>query len=207
MGLNFMQEMLDLTKMQALNQLAQMQVVAFPNITLNITRVANSTIDYDQWTTLVAGPSHFSPELVGDEYVESEVVFASPFRGCDTFKNTEDIRGKILLMERGDCTFVHKARQAQIAGAIAVIVCDNVPGSSGETQPMFAMSGDGINDVKIPVVFMFSQESFKLFAALSSNPNLTVQIMQMIEFKRRLLQKTQSTSSTLALSQKTNDEL
>lgn len=134
----------------------------------------------------MAGPSHFSPELIAEEFVEAEILIASPLRGCTDLNDTDDIRGKILIVERGDCTFVDKARRAQKAGAKAVIVCDNVPGSSGETQPMFAMSGDGNNDVTIPVVFMFSVEYKTLGSAIAKNHRLKVRIMQMIEFKRQL---------------------
>ena len=82
------------------------------------------------------------------------------------------ISGKILIAERGDCTFVSKARLAQATGALALMVCDNVPGSSEETQPMFAMSGDGTNDVTIPVVFMYSQEFNKLSNIMKEKPKL-----------------------------------
>ncbi len=78
------------------------------------------------------------------------------------------------MIERGDCTFVDKARKAQQAGASAVIVVDNVPESSIENQPMFAMSGDGNDNVKIPVVFLFTLEANKLKEALKKDPELKV---------------------------------
>lgn len=138
-----------------------------------------------EWTALMAGPSHFTPELAEDDFVEGEIIRAEPFRACEeTLQNAEQINGKILVAERGDCTFVSKARLAQKLGALALIVCDNVPGSSGETQPMFAMSGDGVNDVKIPVVFMYSLEFAKLSTVMKRKPHLRVRLMQMIEFKR-----------------------
>ncbi|XP_073823293.1 ER degradation enhancer, mannosidase alpha-like 2 isoform X2 [Musca autumnalis] len=182
MGLQFMQEMLELTKLQSLNQLAQLQAVAYP-----LDDKSN------EWTALMAGPSHFSPELTEDDFVESEVLLAEPLRACDErLANAEKVKGKILIAERGDCTFVSKARLAQKAGALALIVCDNVPGSSGETQPMFAMSGDGINDVKIPVVFMYSQEFAKLSKVMQRRPHMKIRIMQMIEFKRWQMAKESS---------------
>lgn len=151
------------------------------------------------WTALMAGPSHFSPELIGEQFVEGEVVLASPFRACDEkLENASDISGKILVAERGDCTFVSKARLAQKVGATALIVCDNVSGSSGETQPMFAMSGDGKDDVAIPVVFMYSQEFTKLSAAMQRRPQLRVRIMQMVEFKRWQLAKEAHQNETAA---------
>lgn len=145
----------------------------------------------------MAGPSHFTPELVDDEFVEGEIIMAEPLKACEeTLKNEEQVRGKILVAERGECTFVSKARLAQKSGALALIVCDNVPGSSGETQPMFAMSGDGNNDVKIPVVFMYSQEFSKLSSVMQRKPNLKVRLMQMIEFKRWQLSKETKANET-----------
>ncbi|XP_004522749.1 ER degradation-enhancing alpha-mannosidase-like protein 3 isoform X2 [Ceratitis capitata] len=173
MGLQFMQEMLELTKIQNMNQLAQLQAVAY-----------SSDDNSKDWAALMAGPSHFGPELIGEQFIEGELVIASPFRACYELSNKEEISGRILIAQRGDCTFVSKARLAQAAGALALIVCDNVPGSSGETQPMFAMSGDGTNDVTIPVVFMYSQEFSKLVNVFKRKPKIIVRIMQMIEFKR-----------------------
>ncbi|XP_030377293.1 ER degradation-enhancing alpha-mannosidase-like protein 3 [Scaptodrosophila lebanonensis] len=179
MGLQFMQEMLELTKTQGMGQLAQLQAVAY-----------TSDTDSQDWIALMAGPSHFSPELIGENFVEGDIVMATPLRACDAkLQNAEEVRGKIMVAERGDCTFVSKARLAQAAGATALIVCDNVPGSSGETQPMFAMSGDGNDDVHIPVVFMYSQEFTKLQAVMQRRPQLRVRIMQMVEFKRWQLAK------------------
>ncbi len=54
--------------------------------------------------------------------------------GCTAIKN--DVRGKIALIDRGLCTFVIKARNAVNAGAVGVIIMDNVyddlpPGMAG----------------------------------------------------------------------------
>lgn len=54
---------------------------------------------------------------------------------------------------------------------------DNVPGSNADDQPMFAMSGDGIDDVKIPSVFLYSREKNILMKAISSNPDLEVNLV------------------------------
>nr|XP_016936249.1 ER degradation-enhancing alpha-mannosidase-like protein 3 isoform X1 [Drosophila suzukii] len=198
MGLQFMQEMLELTKMQSINQLAQLQAVAY------------ATDEKAQdWIALMAGPSHFSPELIGDQFVEGDVMLAKPFRACDEkLENADEAKGKILVAERGDCTFVSKARLAQKVGAVALIVCDNVPSSSGETQPMFAMSGDGKDDVLIPVVFMYSVEFGKLSAVMQRrNQPLGVRVMQMVEFKRWQLAKAQRQNQTVAATQKPEKEL
>lgn len=54
---------------------------------------------------------------------------------------------------------------------------DNVAGSSAATSPMFAMSGDGkeVDDVTIPVVFLFFTEAAELMKAINAaNGELTV---------------------------------
>lgn len=70
-----------------------------------------------------------------------------------------------------------QARRIQQAGAVAGIVLDNVDGSSAATSPIFAMSGDGkeVDDVTIPVVFLFSMEASELLKAIAvANGDLTV---------------------------------
>ncbi len=56
--------------------------------------------------------------------------------GCETpFVNAAEIRGKIALIDRGYCAFTIKVRNAQLAGAIGVIVANNaatgLPGMGG----------------------------------------------------------------------------
>ena len=57
---------------------------------------------------------------------------------------TNSVAGKIALIDRGNCTFVVKTKNAQNAGATAVIIADNVsnptpPGMSG-TDPTITIS-------------------------------------------------------------------
>jgi len=43
----------------------------------------------------------------------------------------QEYRGKIVLVERGKCSFAEKVRRVQEIGGLAVIVGDNVPSSGG----------------------------------------------------------------------------
>ena len=45
--------------------------------------------------------------------------------GCTAFTNAADIAGNIAFIDRGTCTFVEKAKNAQNAGAIGAIISDN----------------------------------------------------------------------------------
>ena len=64
-------------------------------------------------------------------------------------------------MQRGDCMFVVKARAVEKLGAIGGVVIDNNDESSAASSPIFAMSGDGSDDVGIPLVFLFDLEGRK----------------------------------------------
>ena len=67
--------------------------------------------------------------------------------GCEALINGGAISGNIALIDRGDCAFVIKVKNAQVAGAIGVIVANNVPGD------IFTMGGtDGT--ILIPSVFI-----------------------------------------------------
>lgn len=45
--------------------------------------------------------------------------------GCTAFTNAAEVSGNIAVIDRGTCTFVEKALNAQTAGATGVIVVDN----------------------------------------------------------------------------------
>ncbi len=66
--------------------------------------------------------------------------------GCTPFPNAASLTGRIALIDRGTCTFVMKAKNAQDAGAIAAIIEDNVAAS---TPPKLGGSDPSIT---IPVV-------------------------------------------------------
>ncbi len=44
-------------------------------------------------------------------------------------------------------------------GAVGAVVSDNVDGSSSAHTPLFSMSGDGGEDVGIPVLFLFKEDA------------------------------------------------
>lgn len=164
-----MQEMVELSKVQSQQPDALPQSVSF---------MMRDSGSVERKVTIRAGPSHFGPELRSDDNIKASVIFAQPFRVCSELSNAEKMKGKIVIMERGDCMFVEKARKIQKAGAIGGIVLDNTPGSSSATSPMFAMSGDGNDDIKIPVVFLFAQDANKLLLALTYNPTTEVTISE-----------------------------
>ncbi|KAF5286726.1 hypothetical protein FQR65_LT12459 [Abscondita terminalis] len=169
-GLLFMQEMVELSKLQAQQSDTAPQAVSFP---MKDATGTTKTI------TVQAGPSHFGVHMRNDQKVTAQTILVHPFRACTDVKFSNQIKGKIAIMERGDCMFVDKARRIQNAGAVGAIIIDNTPGSSATTSPLFSMSGDGNDDIQIPVVFLFAQDASKLLLALSSDRNTEVAISEL----------------------------
>jgi hypothetical protein len=77
------------------------------------------------------GPPVAAPGITGNIAVGLDPVDAagpSPTDGCSALTNGAQLTGKIVLLDRGTCTFVIKVKNAQNAGAIAVVIADNQPG-------------------------------------------------------------------------------
>ncbi|XP_064458121.1 ER degradation-enhancing alpha-mannosidase-like protein 3 isoform X2 [Ornithodoros turicata] len=161
-GLLFMQEMIELAKQQN-NQDQHMRSVVFAPSSTNVRMV------------LQAGPAQFGKDLgKKDNEVQGQLVVVEPLKCCGNIQNKDQLAGKIAVMERGECMFVEKARQVQAYGAIGGIVLDSNPGTNAHSSPVFAMSGDGKDDVNIPVVFLFTEDAQLLMKALKEEPNLVV---------------------------------
>src|SRR4030095_2121961 len=84
-----------------------------------------------------AAPPITAPHALGHPAPAARVnAGRGPARGpCETILNGAAIAGNIALIDRGTCTFVAKAKAAQDAGAVGVIIGNNVagvpPGMSG----------------------------------------------------------------------------
>ncbi|MFN7012967.1 MAG: PA domain-containing protein [Bacteroidia bacterium] len=81
--------------------------------------------------------------------------------GCETVTNGPALSGKIALIRRGSCTFVIKVKAAQDAGAVAVIMMNNIDGTP------IPMGGDDAS-ITIPSVMISKADGDILEAALGS---------------------------------------
>ncbi|XP_029039493.1 PRADC1-like protein [Osmia bicornis bicornis] len=68
------------------------------------------------------------------------LVPTDPPHGCQIAKNAKELKGRIALVERGDCSFFAKSIMAEEAGAKAVIIADYHSSSMEEsiTSPLWA---------------------------------------------------------------------
>ncbi len=81
------------------------------------------------------GPATFA--LTGDVVVVNDGAGVATNDGCETpFVNAAAVAGKIAFIDRGTCAFAIKAKNAQLNGAVGVIVGNNSGGTA-----LFNMSG------------------------------------------------------------------
>ncbi|KAF0768762.1 ER degradation-enhancing alpha-mannosidase-like protein 3 [Aphis craccivora] len=132
-----------------------------------------------QKVSLYAGAANFGLPLNLGLKVVARIAIANPVKGCETLINPNAVKEKIVLVERGDCMFIEKARKLQEAGAVGGIVIDNATDSSVITSRAFSMSDDGVDDVSIPLVFLFASEARPLLDMLNINPDLLVTISEL----------------------------
>jgi subtilisin family serine protease len=88
--------------------------------------------------------------------------------GCAAPMSTT-VAGKIALIRRGTCGFYNKAINAQHAGAIGVVLYNNVAGS---LSPTVAPTG-GAEPVTIPVAAITAAQGASIFSGLGANHTLT----------------------------------
>lgn len=62
--------------------------------------------------------------------VRGTLINSAPANGCTAFTNAADVAGKLVIIDRGACTFVVKARNAQAAGALGVLIANNAAGAA-----------------------------------------------------------------------------
>lgn len=76
-------------------------------------------------------PAQFGPSInltgVSGDLALVDDGSEAPTLGCRSPVNASEIAGKIAVVDRGDCFFTEKVKNAQDAGAVAAIVVNNQP--------------------------------------------------------------------------------
>jgi len=109
------------------------------------------------------------------EEVSGEMVAAEPALGCtaNPLTNAAALSGKIAVIDRGTCAFTEKIQNAQDAGAIAVIICNN-QANPDDVGGVIVMGGDSADIASINILgFMVSQaQCIELKASLPAQARL-----------------------------------
>jgi len=94
--------------------------------------------------------------------VTADCAEGAPFLACEALTNPDDVKDKIAFIGRGVCGFGTKALNAEKAGAIAIVICNNAPGGGAVGM---ATNPDG-DQVTVPVVSMSLEDCNRLQVAL-----------------------------------------
>jgi len=106
--------------------------------------IGNYTFTYaDTWGGDITTATITAPVALFHAAVASDTL------ACAAASNASELAGKIVFLYRGDCEFGAKSLRAQQAGAVAVIIVNNVPGS-----PVGMAAGASGGQVTIPVVMI-----------------------------------------------------
>ena len=112
-----------------------------------------------------AAPNGITRDLV--LYTNVPVVpTQNPNSACAAATNPFDLNDKIALIRRGGCFFKDKVKNAQDAGAVAVIVTDTVVNN----PTRLSMSSTGLLGITIPAVFISKESGDELIAQLLNGP-------------------------------------
>lgn len=85
---------------------------------------------------------------------------------CQSATNASGLAGKIVLIKRGGCFFNLKVKNAQDAGATAVIIMDSI----ANNPTRLSMSSTGILGITIPAVFITKEDGDQLVSEMSNGP-------------------------------------
>ena len=88
---------------------------------------------------------------------------ATPTLGCQPVVNRGQVRDSIAIVDRGECLFVDKVRNAQQAGARGVIVVNNVSG-------LITLGGDA-TDIAIPALMIRTSDGDTLKELVRNPPD------------------------------------
>jgi len=110
---------------------------------------------YNTATTVDWGGAITNDALTAEVIIVEDAT-GSPTLGCRELTNTEDLDGKIALIDRGSCEFGLKALNAQDAGAVGFIICNFEEG--------LVNMGDGADgaQVTIPGIFISNSDCQKI---------------------------------------------
>jgi hypothetical protein len=113
------------------------------------------------------GPALSSPGVTGAVVLADDGT-APASDACTALINGAEVAGKIAIVDRGDCNFTVKVKACQDAGAMGVIVVDNVtsfpPVGLGGTDPA----------ITIPSVSVTQADGGTLKAQIASGLNVTL---------------------------------
>ncbi|XP_008283136.1 protease-associated domain-containing protein 1 [Stegastes partitus] len=97
-------------------------------------------------------------------YDEIFLVPAEPADGCSELKDREILQGQVVLVERGVCSFVQKARHVEEAGGKAVLIADNA--EDNDSQYLDMVTDGSTAKPSIPALFLLGRDGMMIRRSL-----------------------------------------
>jgi PKD repeat protein len=117
--------------------------------------------------TYLAASASFGPALpalpITADVVLLEDAVAPINDGCDPVVNAAQLSGKIVFIDQGICDFTDKVLAAQNAGAVAVVLVNNL-------GFLFVVGGTPSSPITIPTIMILPASANAIKAALATGP-------------------------------------
>jgi hypothetical protein len=183
-GYNDYMQCADTTSITITTKPSPTNLIAFVDVTFPIcagtsvthTSSADGTIKIkqsilDEYQIKAVHTSSFGSDLPINETTYEAVLVddqsGDTFDACEAITN--DLTGKIAFIKRGSCNFITKCYNAQLAGAVAVVMVNN------QSNPPFAMAGNDPNII-IPCLMVSNLDGDIIINQLQSNQPVQVTI-------------------------------
>jgi hypothetical protein len=114
-----------------------------------------------------AAEASITPPLDETGPLSGDLVVAEPLDACGSVDNGDAVAGNIAYIQRGTCTFAEKILNAQAAGAVAVLVFNNVEG------PPIVMGGDDTG-IEIPAVMVSLEDGNLILDTINAGETVNV---------------------------------
>lgn len=140
-------------------------IPSFGGLSFEVTAPGNVAGTYE------ARKATFGPQVA---MAAGTVVLSEPNTACDPITNPGAIAGNIAMIDRGDCAFTQKVSNAQAAGAIAVVMCNNNPGEGPIT-----MNGTDAS-ITIPSIMLSLEDCEVLKVELGSGLEVSMDLTEVV---------------------------
>ncbi|KAI6202355.1 PA domain-containing protein [Aphelenchoides besseyi] len=161
-------------------------------IWLALLLIVTRTMSYDSLFFTIESPEslkymyEINPSYsIGSRFPEKvhtvAFFYADPPEACSPLKNSLQIRGEAVLIERGECSFVEKAVNGYIAGAAFIIVTDS---NNASDTIINMVSDDTGRYVNVPIAYLPGVSGRKLRQFfLYEGDSMTINIPMNMTFK------------------------
>jgi extracellular elastinolytic metalloproteinase len=121
-------------------------------------------------------PTAAQKAIEGSIVVAKDNVASEPTLGCGKF--VTNVKGKVALVDRGECNFSQKVKNAETAGAIAVIICNVAGVNGGNGEEVFRMSAGAISPDSIPSILVRKSECDKIRVRITNGEDVKVKFQK-----------------------------